>query len=430
MRLSFQLLYLLKGFQLNNGKLTRWVLRIKELTNVTYFFVHCKGTAHAIPDLLSRDIFVPMIKTDTIDKVDLKKPVIINSPFKCGELVSLEKIEEILDEFPNSVYQFDNDDDVDTAKFEKLNTLLLETSNVKTLLPWLSKDEIRKAQRKDEFCQKIRSKMAQFEEEKRPNCKLKCNVHHSHTYYYDCMGLLFKRQELGKDPGLEGRLVIPKSRFLALLSVLHCDDHSGMSNLFESLRDAYYYPNMKNEISKFTGQCHYCAIFKSGKTETKLAERPYLPNIERSFYWHIDICEGFRREDYCDAYLSCIEEVSNFRIAIPLKNQTAKHIAELLEERVISIFAPKCIIADKGTNLVLSREVMRVLDRYGVAFHVGSAYASRSHGKERLIIRPTLLKRKSTIERSTFFFVLKKHFFLGEHNYVQKYWSNDTFNKG
>ena len=80
-------------------------------------------------------------------------------------------------------------------------------------------------------------------------------------------------------------------------------------------------------------------------------------------------------------YLSCIEEVSNFRIAIPLKNQTAKHIAELLEERVISIFAPKCIVADKGTNLVLSREVMRVLDRYGVAFHVGSAYASRSHGK-------------------------------------------------
>ena len=79
--------------------------------------------------------------------------------------------------------------------------------------------------------------------------------------------------------------------------------------------------------------------------------------------------------------MSIIEEVSNFRLAIPLKNRSAKSIAKVLEDRLISVFAPKCIVADKGTNLVLSKEVMKVLDQYGVAFHVGSAYASRSHGK-------------------------------------------------
>ena len=260
---------------------------MKELTNITYFFVHCKGKGHAIPDCLSRDVFVPMVKTDTIDKVDMKKTVIVNSPWKSGELVNIEEAEALMEKCPNIVYQF-NEDKSKVAKFERLHTFLLETSNVKQLLPWLTKAELRKEQRKDEFCQKIRAKVDEQEQEGRPNCLPNCNIHHSHTYYYDCMGLLFRRIELGDDPTLEGRLVVPKSRFLALLSIFHIDDHSGSGAIFQSLRDAYYIPYMKQQIYNFTGQCHYCAIFRSGKAETKLAERPYLPHVERSYYWHCD----------------------------------------------------------------------------------------------------------------------------------------------
>lgn len=365
---------------MNNGKLSRWVLRIKELTNITYFFVHCKGRSHAIPDCLSRDVFVPMVKTDTIDKVDLKKPVIVSSPFKSGELVDLEQVETLIKQCPNLVYQFD-DGITDVAKFEKLNALLLETTNVKTLLPWLTKMEMKKAQRFDEFCQKIRIKLLENEEARKPLCSIECKEHHSHTYYYDCMGLLYRRQELGRDPGLEGRLVVPKSRFLALVSCYHVDDHSGSHTLFENLRESYYIPYMSSEILKFISQCHYCAIFKTGKAETKLAERPYLPNVERSFYWHLDEILSFPKHQHCDAVLSIIEEVSNFRLAIPLRNRSAKAIAKILEERLISVLGPKCLVSDKATNLVLSKEVTRVLEKYGVAFHTGSAYASRSRGK-------------------------------------------------
>ena len=350
------------------------------MTNVTYFFVHCKGRAHAIPDCLSRDVFVPMVKDITTEKVDLKKPVIVSSPFKSGELVKLEEAEKLMKECPNLVYQFE-DDKPKMAKFERLHIHLLETSNVKKLLPWLTKEEFRKAQRKDEFCQRIRAKLLEEEQVNRQPCPKDCNQHHSHTHFYECMGLLYRRQNLGETPGLEGRLVVPKSRFLALLSILHCDDHMGSKSLYASLKDAYYIPYMYQEIVKFTAHCHYCAIFKSGKTETKLAERPYLPNIERSFYWHLDEVLGFSKQRGMTGYLSLIEEFSNFRIAIPLANRSAAHIARVLEERLLSVFAPKCIVSDKGTNLVLSKEVLAVLDKYGVAFHVGAAYASRSRGK-------------------------------------------------
>ena len=68
---SQSLLYLLKGQQMQNNKLTRWVLQIKECTDVKYFFLHCKGKLHTLADTLSRNVFIPVVKDERFSQFSI-----------------------------------------------------------------------------------------------------------------------------------------------------------------------------------------------------------------------------------------------------------------------------------------------------------------------------------------------------------------------
>ena len=389
---SQSLLYLLKGQQMQNNKLTRWVLQIKECTDVKYFFLHCKGKLHTLADTLSRNVFIPVVKENVYGKVNLKKPVIVASPFRSGEMVNLDQVERLLKEFPNIVYQFEEKQPqpltIEQVKvMQKRNTTrfvnLIQSPNVKELLKYLTDEELFREQSKDPVCQEIRRILQEKKEKQEPDCEPGCMKKHQHSFFYQnsVNRLLYKRNRLGDFPDDTGRLVVPESRILVLFAMYHVNNHCGAESLASSLKGPYFFPKMHVKLRRFTLSCHYCAIFKPTKTRAQLATRPYRPVLEPNHLWWIDEVVSMQNQAGTDGFLTCIEEFTGFKVAIPLRSRKAENIAKLLEERILSVFSPSVIASDRGTNLLLSTAVNRKLKRYGVDSHVGVPYSPKSHGK-------------------------------------------------
>ena len=387
---SQSLLYLLKGQQMRNNKITRWVLQIKEYTNVSYFFLHCKGKLHTLADTLSRNVFVPMVKEDQQGKMNLKRPLVISSPFKSGEIVNIQQVEILLKEFPNLVYQF-KEEQPPPLKIKEIEELqkkqstihvnLIHSQNVRELLKYFTDAEIHREQGKDEFCARIRKLLYQQESEEQPECMSDCKTRHDHTYYYKFCNLLYRRRALGQPSDDRGRLVVPESRIMVLFALYHVDNHCGALSLANSLSEPYFFPKMHQRLRQLTSRCHYCAIFKPSKTRARLAMRPYRPLLEPNYLWHIDEVVAMPPFDRMTAFITCIEEFTGFKIAIALRSRKADYIAKRLEERLLSVFSPSVIASDRGTNLLLSKAVSKKLKKYGVDSHVGVAYSPKSHGK-------------------------------------------------
>ena len=387
---SQSLLYLLKGEQMKNNKITRWVLQIKEYTNASYFFLHCKGKLHTLADTLSRNVFIPMIKEETHGRVNLKKPLMVSSPFRSGEMVNLQQVERLLREFPNLVYQFASEQPppLSIKQIEKLQAKtplrysnLIYSSNVRLLLKYFTDAEIQKEQGKDELCGKVRRLLHQQATNDQEDCKVDCVKRHDHTYYYKFCDLYYRRKALGDPPDGTGRLIVPESRIMVLFALYHTDNHCGALSLASSLSGPYYFPKLHQRLRQLTSRCHYCAIFKPTKTTTQLATRPYRPILEPNFMWHIDEVVGLESADRMTSFLTCIEEFTGFKIAIGLRSRKADYIAKRLEERLLSTFSPRVVASDRGTNLLLSKALGKKLKKYGVDAHVGVAYSPKSHGK-------------------------------------------------
>ena len=389
---SQSLLYLLKGQQMRNNKITRWVLQIKEYSNASYFFLHCKGKLHTLADTLSRNVFIPMIKEEKQGKINMKKPLIVSSPFRSGEMVNLQQVEMLIKEFPNLVYQFHEEQPppLSYKEIEKLQhktplryVNLIQTENVRLLLKYFTDSELQREQGKDENCAKIRRLLQDQSLQEQPDCEFGCQARHDHTYYYRFCSLIYRRKKLGDPPDDSGRLVIPESRVMVLFALYHTDNHCGALSLAESLSGPYYFPKMHQRLRQFTSRCHYCAIFKPAKTNTQLAMRPYRPILEPNFLWHIDEVLGLvpSGQEKMTSFLTCIEEFTGFKVAIGLSSRKADNIAKKLEERLLSVFGPSVIASDRGTNLLLAKEVVKKLKKYGVDTHIGVPYSPKSHGK-------------------------------------------------
>ena len=316
---SQSLLYLLKGEQMKNNKITRWVLQIKEYTNAPYFFLHCKGKLHTLADTLSRNVFIPMIKEETQGKVNLLK--------------------------------------------------------------YFTDAELQKEQGKDELCGKVRKLLYEQSDNNQEDCKADCVKRHDHTYYYKFRSLYYRRVSLGDPPDGTGRLIVPESRVMVLFALYHTDNHCGALSLASSLSGPYYFPKLHQRLRQLTSRCHYCAIFKPTKTTTQLAMRSYRPILEPNFMWHIDEVVGLESADRMTSFLTCIEEFTGFKVAIGLRSRKAEYIAKRLEERLLSTFSPRVIASDRGTNLLLSKALGKKLKKYGVDAHVGVAYSPKSQEK-------------------------------------------------
>jgi len=351
-------LFIMKLMRCGISRIQRWSVKLFSMP-FTIIMVHIKGTVNYA------DSFTRVWTVQEVDepKADLKKAIMVQSPFKIGQLVTYDDLTEVLEKNPNLVTYSIKEPKV---SFQKHNSCPIKNINyvgssmVNELTKLLSVSEIMKGQSTDSFCRNLK------ENEK----------------YYRYKHVWYKKRLNQVELNDEGRIIVPRSMVSIAIALFHLENHAGLTNLHDQIKTVYYFPNMKPTISEFIKMCHLCAVYKSSTApKMPIGQRDVDP-VAKGTVWSLDVVEGMPMFNRSDSFLSLVEYYSGFRIITPLKYKTSAEVAGIIEAKVIAIFGPpKLIISDGGPNLLKSKHIKKLCHRYGIQTHVTSPFHPASHGR-------------------------------------------------
>lgn len=173
------------------------------------------------------------------------------------------------------------------------------------------------------------------------------------------------------------RPIIPTKLRYRVFQQLYGLSHPGQTSTFLLISKSYFWPKMKADIKKWVKACSQCQrskIFRHVKSEIGV-----FPKSDRSLHVHIDLIIV----PYVDGYryvLTCIDRATRWMEAIPLKDTTAKDVAEAFVTEWISRYGiPEKVTADRGPQFAhtLWKEFTRLL---GVDAINTTAYNPKANG--------------------------------------------------
>ena len=356
---SAPLLFVAKGSQAGVKKLQRWICRLSQC-NFTIFCCSISSKQNIIADLLSRNIFWHIPEKDEKEKFNPKK-VLVKSPFKFNSLITIKDIITALKENPNCVYTAE-------PKMTTLKNIYIEsigyigTRIVEDLTKQFTDQQIQKSQEKDQYCQEIKENLQ------------------NNKMFYVLNNILYRKQNKTDSIYKKGRAVLTKVNVIPCIVLYHYDNHSGIQDIYNKVNEDYFYPNLYTKVIELVAACHLCSCFKAHPTNQKIHKLPFWP-IEKNYVWHCDVTGGFPIVNGYKSILVIQEYYTKFKIFNALKEETAREIGKILEDRVFTIFGPcKYLSTDNAMNLVKALRIQKLLKKYNILPHLMTAYHPESHG--------------------------------------------------
>jgi len=354
-------LFIMKMMKCSISRIQRWSLKLFSMP-FTIIMVHIKGTVN-YSDSLTR---VWAVEDDPTELADLKKAVIVTSPFKLGQLVTYNDLVEALEKNPNLVSY--------TIKEPKIKSFIQNINKVSSAVKYVGScivteavkmttpSEISLAQQKDSFCYNLTLK--------------------SHAKFYSFKNTWYKRRDNQVELNDEGRIIVPRKLIAPTIALFHFENHSGINNLHDQMKAVYYFPNMRASITEFVRMCHLCAVYKSTTSpKIPIASRELDP-VPKNTVWSFDVIDGFPKHRNSGSILSMVEYYSGYRVITPLKNTLSTEIARIIEKEIIATFGPpRLMITDGGSNLLRSKNLKKLTHFYGIQSYVTSPYHPASHGR-------------------------------------------------
>jgi len=355
-------LYILKLMKAGMSRLQRWSMKLFDLP-FEVIMCHVKGTCN-YSDSLTR---VWAVQDPDEAAPDMKKPIIVTSPFKIGQLITYDDMVEALAKYPKTVtYTVKEKPKKKPPQISQVKNVsvinYVGSSIVDELEKLTTTANILNAQNTDDFCRKLETK---------PNLK-----------YYKFQGLWYRKRLNQILLNSEGRIVIPRSLVSPVIALFHMENHSGVTNICNHIKSIYFFPKMFETVREFINLCHLCAVYKAcTQPRTPLGLRNLEP-APKGAIWSLDVVEGMSTYRNSGSYLSIVEYYTGYRIIVPLKYSTAAEVAKIIEKDIISTFGPPLLmISDGGSNLLRSAQVKKLLNFYGVQSHITSPYHPASHGR-------------------------------------------------
>jgi len=358
-------LYIMKLMKCGVSRIQRWSVKLHSLP-YELIMVHIKGTVN-YSDTLTR---VWTVQENENPTVDMKKAIMIESPFKIGQILTLDDVQEALDKNPNLVTY--SEKQPRPVKKPKVPIKVINSSNIKVnyvgtsmvseLIKLTSHSEIIKEQLKDNFCRKLPDK-------KNPK-------------FYRYKEIWYKLRSNQIEPDDSGRIVIPRALASPILALFHLENHCGVQNLCSQIKSRYFLPNLKATVNDFVKMCHLCAIYKASTAPKIPIGLRELDPVPKGFCWSLDVVEGLPKYKNSGSFLSMVEYYSGYRIITPLKYSTSAEVARIIEKEIIATFGPpKLLISDGGSNLLRSKNVKKITNFYGIETKITSPYHPASHGR-------------------------------------------------
>ena len=165
-------------------------------------------------------------------------------------------------------------------------------------------------------------------------------------------------------------------------------NHRGINETNEHLKREYYFPNMKELITKIINNCEICSKYKYERTVKKLKyELSETPDKPLDIL-HIDIY--FVNKQH---FLTIVDKFSRFGASYILNNRNSLNIIQVLKHYISQHGIPKKIIADNGNEFssTIFKEFLNLYDieiHYTTAkTHTGNSTVERFHSTLTEIIR-------------------------------------------
>lgn len=160
--------------------------------------------------------------------------------------------------------------------------------------------------------------------------------------------------------------------------------HLGSSKTYARLQECYYWPKMKEDVSRYVKSCEVCSMQKV-PPEARKGLMGQEKNV--SYPWQViscDIIGPLPRSTQGHKYLLVVNDwFSKFTLLFPLREAKAPKIAKFLEEQVFLMFGvPQILMCDNGTEF--SNVILRSLaTKYGVKIWYNAKYHAQVNPTER-----------------------------------------------
>ena len=228
--------------------------------------------------------------------------------------------------------------------------------------------KLRELQLKDELCQK---KVRQ----------VNTNTDTSRSYYIDRDGVL--RKILEDNEEVFQTMVLPKILIDPVLQLAHNSaGHNGFQWVYPSIRQLYYWNNMKKDILCHCKQCAVCEKFKVERIKFEKLHFS-IPNQPMEF-----ICVDLIGEFYpptsrgCRYALTVMDMLTGFVFCAPLKSKKAEEVTQTyLNELYYRFGGSRKILSDNGTEFK-NKMFEEVVKKLGCEVRAYSPpYRPQSNGK-------------------------------------------------
>ena len=167
-------------------------------------------------------------------------------------------------------------------------------------------------------------------------------------------------------------------------------NHAGIEKTYQTLKKDFYYPNLKNYITKLINNCNTCAISKVDRQPLKLPfELTQTPNKPRqSFYMDIWFSGNDKK------FLTCIDKFSKFAAIEPIETREWKSLLNASIRIFHYLGSPKHVTFDNEGGLK-SLQFLTFLTEKNIAYHTttsnrhtGNSDIERLHGtlNEQIIV--------------------------------------------
>ncbi len=376
---SQALVWLLRFRHSNISKLERYIIRLLSY-NFKIIVAHLKGSLHPA-DKLTRVLKIP---EQSLRLKDAKEAIVVETPFRLGQIVTPEEILAELERNPNLVSM----PSVPAAPLEETSALphlsvssiqhleqdlSIRASSMSTVMGELRKElsnaSIASAQLKDPDLQRdIERLKAQQGDAKEATAP----------------GTLRLRQGLLHRVSKDGHLciVVPRDLQPFLIALFHMSAHAGGATLTRQIQQHYYFKNMLKITTYFTSRCALCVRFRPNMRHKELLGHAPLP-VAKAAQWTMDVVVGLPSQDGFDGFITFLDVFSGYKLAWPCnKTIGARHVAKLIRTGIIQYFGiPEMLVSDGGANLLRSKELTELCNFYGIKQFIGSPYSAKSHGR-------------------------------------------------
>lgn len=156
-------------------------------------------------------------------------------------------------------------------------------------------------------------------------------------------------------------------------------NHRGIIENYQEIKNAYYYPKLKEYIHKYINNCNTCNLAKYDRNPNQykfeITETPSEPN---------EIIHGDIFYCYKQIFLTIIDKFTKHLMVQKLNDRNAITIIEKLRNRFATLGRPKKLILDNEFNTLNIRDFLRK-ENIKVHFtsprsHTGNALIERVHG--------------------------------------------------